>query len=134
MKSLYRFDGGEDPHVDLTPLIDVIFMLVIFFILTMSFAQPVLEVALPQSSHSQRPAQHTQFIEVSLDAQGRLFHEKQQISTEELTALLRADPELELNIKADRNTPFQAFVTVADIAKNERAGRFAISTQPQDTP
>ena len=37
----------EEPRVDLTPLIDVIFMLVIFFVMTMTFSKPVLDVVLP---------------------------------------------------------------------------------------
>lgn len=44
------FGGFEDePQIDLTPLIDCLFMLIIFFVLTMSFSKPVLEVVLPQA-------------------------------------------------------------------------------------
>ena len=50
MKFGYDFENENDIlHVDLTPLIDVIFMLVIFFILTMSFTSPVIDLTLPNS-------------------------------------------------------------------------------------
>ena len=39
----------EEPQIDLTPLIDCLFMLIIFFVLTMSFSKPVLEIMLPES-------------------------------------------------------------------------------------
>lgn len=43
----------EEPRVDLTPLIDVIFMLVIFFVMTMTFSKPVLDVVLPAAQNSE---------------------------------------------------------------------------------
>ena len=48
------FDNFEDePQIDLTPLIDCLFMLIIFFVLTMSFSRPVLEIILPQAEHAE---------------------------------------------------------------------------------
>ena len=41
----------EEPRVDLTPLIDVIFMLVIFFVMTMTFSKPVLDVVPVSYTH-----------------------------------------------------------------------------------
>ena len=46
---MHDFDD-DDLHVDLTSLIDVIFMLVIFFIMTMSFTLPEIELNVPTST------------------------------------------------------------------------------------
>ncbi len=60
-------DLDEEPKVDLTPLIDVIFMLVIFFVMTMTFSKPVIDLTLPAAEidpASQRSRNH------SLERQG----------------------------------------------------------------
>ncbi len=44
----------EEPQIDLTPLIDCLFTLIIFFVLTMSFSRPVLEVILPESQTARK--------------------------------------------------------------------------------
>ena len=50
-------DFDEDASIDLTPVIDVIFMLLIFFIMTTTFSKPVLDIVLPASDEhgSSRP-------------------------------------------------------------------------------
>ena len=62
-------EHDDDLNVDLTPLIDVIFMLVIFFIMTMSFTLPVIDFNLPQSGTAQSESRTTT-IRVSVDAHG----------------------------------------------------------------
>lgn len=62
-------DHDDDLNVDLTPLIDVIFMLVIFFIMTMSFTLPVIDFNLPQSGTAQSE-NRTATIRVSVDENG----------------------------------------------------------------
>ena len=42
-------DFQEDAGIDLTPLIDVVFMLLVFFIMTTTFSRPVLVIVLPKS-------------------------------------------------------------------------------------
>ena len=49
-------DFDEDASIDLTPVIDVIFMLLIFFIMTTTFSKPVLDIVLPASETSRNPA------------------------------------------------------------------------------
>ena len=53
MNSDFFGNFDEEPQIDLTPLIDCLFMLIIFFVLTMSFSKPVLEVMLPQAAHGE---------------------------------------------------------------------------------
>lgn len=121
------FGGGDDFHVDLTPLIDVIFMLVIFFILTMSFAQPIIDIALPKSSQSEVHKEQ-QTLDVLINKEGVISYQGRPVTQEELYQILRLSPELPLNIKADKETPFQSFIDVVDAAKAERGGKFAITT------
>ncbi len=124
----YSDRGLGDAHIDLTPLIDVIFMLMIFFILTMSFSQPVLDIVLPKSTASQVP-QEQNFLSVSISADGRVFHGTEEITPSQIGALLDAEPDKELNICADGATPFQVFIDLVDVAKEKRGGRFSITTR-----
>ena len=62
-------DLDDDLAVDLTPLIDVTFMLVIFFLMTMSFTLPVIDFTLPQAQTAQTESQRTT-LRISVDAHG----------------------------------------------------------------
>lgn len=127
MKNFSGFDFDDDVHIDLTPLIDVIFMLVIFFILTMSFAQPIIDIVLPKSAVSE-VKKEGQTLDVVINKEGVILCRDQEVDREALRALLRAEPDRPLNIKADREAPFQSFIEVVDAAKAERGGKFAITT------
>ena len=60
----------EEPRVDLTPLIDVIFMLVIFFVMTMTFSKPVLDVVLPAAQNSEVKKKTTELV-ISVKSDGK---------------------------------------------------------------
>ena len=51
---MFNLDLEEEPSIDLTPLIDTIFMLLIFFIMTTTFSRPVLDIVLPASSEAHK--------------------------------------------------------------------------------
>lgn len=121
-------DFDEEPQIDLTPLIDCLFMLIIFFVLTMSFSKPVLEVILPQSSEAEAVRSQTDIV-VSVKADGSIFLDDAPTTPEALGLALDAEPERLLNIFMDENAPFASFVRVMDVAKVKRAGRFVISTR-----
>jgi len=123
------FDFEEEPRVDLTPLVDVIFLLLIFFIMTTTFSRPVLDIILPQSEQAEVSAdRQPQVISVKMD--GTLHYEGRQIEQAELPAILDEKPEALLELHVDHKAPFEAFVGVVDVAKVRKGGRFVISTQP----
>ena len=114
----------EEPRVDLTPLIDVIFMLVIFFVMTMTFSKPVLDVVLPAAQNSEVKKKTAELV-ISV----KYFFNDQEIPKEELSRFLSEHPEGTLNLMVDEKAPFEAFVYLADLAKVNREGRFVISTK-----
>ena len=127
------FDLDEEPSVDLTPLIDVIFMLLIFFIMTTTFSRPVLDIILP-SSETAAPSNQRQEQVISIKADGSLHYEGRQIEKAELPSILESRPEALLNLHVDQKAPFDAFVGVVDVAKAKKGERFVISTQPTEHP
>ena len=109
----------EEPRVDLTPLIDVIFMLVIFF---------VLDVVLPAAQNSEVKKKTTELV-ISVKSDGKYFFNDQEIPKEEVSRFLSEHPDGTLNLMVDEKAPFEAFVYLADLAKVNREGRFVISTK-----
>lgn len=129
------FDGfDEEPQIDLTPLIDCLFMLIIFFVLTMSFSRPVLEIILPEAKNAETSHERNEIL-LSVKADGTYTVNTDPVTLDELALRLDADPDKLLNIYMDEKAPFAAFVKVLDLAKVKRAGSFVISTRdPGSTP
>lgn len=118
----------EEPQIDLTPLIDCLFMLIIFFVLTMSFSRPVLKIILPEAKNAEEHAERRELV-LSVKADGSLWLGDEKTDLKGLAAALDADPENLLNIFMDEKAPFASFVSVLDLAKVKRSGRFVISTR-----
>ena len=123
----------EEPQIDLTPLIDCLFMLIIFFVLTMSFSRPVLEIVLPEAQHAEVGQERNELL-LCVKDDGKLYINEEPVTLEELGVRLDADPDKLLNIYMDEKAPFSSFVEVLDLAKVKRSGRFVISTRADGEP
>lgn len=114
----------EDPDVNLTPLIDVVFLLLIFFMVSTTFTQESeISIELPQAS-GEASKEEKRLIEISIDAQGRYFVNQQQLINTQLATLKRAMQQQAGNVKApkliisaDRRTPHEAVVKAMDAAR-----------------
>ena len=132
MMKMFDFGLEDEPGIDLTPLIDTIFMLLIFFIMTTTFSRSVLDILLPASSEAEAPDDRREQV-ISIRADGTLHYEGRQIGKDELDGVLAERPEALLNLHVDRNAPFEAFVGVVDKAKVRKGGRFVISTEREQS-
>lgn len=120
--------------LDMTPLIDVVLMLVIFFMLTTTFVlSPGVQVDLPQGSAVQEPRESDTIITLTKD--GRLFFQDAEVSLETLRAVLQRSfqqqPTLRVVIKADTVVQHGQVVAVMDMAKVIGIDRLAIATAPK---
>jgi biopolymer transport protein ExbD len=120
--------------LDLTPLIDVVLMLVIFFLLTTTFAlSPGVQVDLPQGSSLQQPRESDAMITITKD--GAVYFQDAQVSLETLQAVLQRaksqQPRLRVVIKADTLVQHGQVVEVMDMAKLVGIERLAIATAPK---
>ena len=107
--------------VDLTPLIDVTFQLLIFFLLTATFNNDAaFKVKLPKATAND-PATETKAIVVEISEDGRFEVDKKVVDEAELqTRLCMAAKEIgasTVNIKADQNTKHEKVVQAMDVAK-----------------
>ncbi len=114
----------EEPQLNLTPLIDVVFLLLIFFMVSTTFnKQSEISIELPEASG--KPLKTDKFrIEVEIDSQGRYFVNQQRVKNNELITLKRAirlvrgkEKDPQLIISSDRNTSYQSVITAMDAAR-----------------
>ena len=127
--------SDERVDINLTPLIDVVFLLLIFFMVSTTFDRHAkLKVELPEASA--RPAQVQQEpVVISIDAKGNYFIDDRQLVNTKLetlkTALRKtvADREdVSLVLRADARTPHQAVVRAMDAASQLGLTRLSIAT------
>ena len=129
MDSRFFTDFDEEPQIDLTPLIDCLFMLIIFFVLTMTFSRPVLEIVLPQAVHGEANHDRNEIV-LSVKPDGSYWLDQdRKVTLAEFEAELDRHPDKLLNIYMDKKADFGSFVAVLDLAKIKRNGRFVISTK-----
>ena len=131
-----QLSNGQPRRVtlDLTPLIDVVLMLVIFFMLTTTFVlSPGVQVDLPQGSSLQKPRESDAIITVTKD--DAVYFQDAQVSLETLQAVLqrayKQQPRLRVVIKADTQVQHGRVVQVMDMAKLVGIERLAIATAPK---
>jgi biopolymer transport protein ExbD len=124
------FDDEDEgmPRIDLTPLVDVIFMLVIFFIMTASFDLPVLEMQLPQSSQTGRVQVHNR-VKVAVDSEGTIMLGRKEAGMDDIAAALSSGKEPVLEVLIDRRAPSGILVQMADLAREKAGGRILIAVQ-----
>ncbi len=131
----FRQQRAQEPEISLTPLIDVVFLLLIFFMVSTTFQnESELEVVLPEAGQESDQT-HDNVVVVNIDARGRYEVQGTLIQSEErlqlrrtLAAALsgrRSDPVV---IRADARTPHQAVVTAMDIASGLGVEKLAIMT------
>lgn len=124
-------DFEDDLHVDLTPLIDVIFMLVIFFIMTMSFTLPVIDIVLPSSSTAEQ-TQKSNNIVITVNKDGEYLYKERVISAKELKDILFVQDDATIELNIDGNSKTQILIDIADIARSHTDGRLIINTIKAD--
>ncbi len=108
--------------LSMTPLIDVVFLLLIFFLVASRLSQEdrVMDVPLPSAANAMPMTEEPQELIVNIDERGALFVNSQNMQAEEFESLLRssiANNPLgqSVIIRADRRVPLQTPVDVMDI-------------------
>ncbi len=130
----FRKKDQEPLEINITPLIDVVFILLIFFMVTTTFQkQSELQIQLPQASHQQKVAETP--LEVIINAEGNFFINDKEIAWKDRKALIRylakiskGKKDLPFVIRADAHSPHQSLVTVMDVAGKLGIVKISIAT------
>ena len=138
MKVPSGYPGIKKPRIEMLPLIDIVFLLLVFFIYAMlSMAvHRSLPVVLPTSSTAEVDTE--QSLAVTVRPGGEIFIEKAQLSLAELQFLLReknqapaGERPLQVDLFADRNVSYQELYRVLDTIRT--AGIDDVSLQAGDS-
>ncbi len=121
-------------HLDIAPLIDIVFLLLVFFMLTSTFLVPeAIELELPESN-SAAMAETTPVI-VALDASGRLALNGESVPLEHLRAaiepLIDGNANAAITLKSDARTEVQQLLRVMDEIRAAGGENVALATLPQ---
>jgi biopolymer transport protein ExbD len=120
--------------INITSLIDVIFMLLLFFMITSTFLeQPGIKLELPTAKTSAH-AEPQEYV-LTIDKKGELFLNRQPLAMAELEAEIRkALPKMKdcaLVLKADQEITHGLVVRVMDMAKRGGIKKLIIGTKPE---
>lgn len=114
---------------DMAPLIDIVFQLLIFFMLSSSFLQPALKLDLPKAvKHDEREPER---LVLSVDKSGSVFLNTHKTSLEALKGELQAQfgnqgSKKSVHLRGDKEMPYKFFVQVMDVARQAGAQQINI--------
>ncbi len=109
--------------IEMTPMIDMVFLLLIFFLVATSFHQEEreMQIALPVAQSAGPISLALRELVINVDGQGRIIVSGREISPEDLHGIvvdaLAANPEQKVTIRGDRSVAYEAVVRVLDICK-----------------
>lgn len=117
----FRNKDREELELNLTPLIDVVFLLLIFFMVSTTFdRQSEIAISLPESS-SEPVSEKKQELVIIIDAKGGYFVNQEEVVSSRMDILRSAifnaakgSEQPQVVIQADRQTPHQAVIKAMD--------------------
>lgn len=115
----------EQIHIDFVPLADVLFNLLIFFLLASTIAQVEREmnVALPFANSAAPISTALRELVVNVDGTGRMVVGGRTLEADELRTMIKglvaSNPEQKVSVRGDRSTAYANIVRVLDICKSE---------------
>jgi len=120
-------------EINVTPLIDLAFALLIIFMITTPLLEQTIEVNLPVEAAKAQPEDREDFQAVSINRAGLYFWGEEQVSEQQLGDLLDTmamDPAPPvLSIRADASLPYQRVITVIDMIKQRKLSKISLDTK-----
>ena len=142
--SFGRFDSTKAPRlmseINVTPLVDVMLVLLVIFILTAPLLASSIKLELPRTHAAQaaNAAQAPQFVTLVVDKTGAIFVNDQPVTLGALQASLlqtaAQNPDTEVQLRADAAVPYGQVVAVMGAAQNAGLMRIGFVAEPALTP
>jgi len=128
-------DGGDDvmSEINVTPLVDVMLVLLVVFIVTAPLLTKAVHVNLPKTAET-APPDEKEAVYVSVDSKGKVFIDKTEIALEkfetELITRKSADPEIALNLNADDAVQYGTVAKVMAAIERSGISKLSVLTVP----
>jgi biopolymer transport protein ExbD/biopolymer transport protein TolR len=118
--------------INMTPLIDVMLVLLVIFMITAPLMTSSLKLDLPQAEAA-TPSEAPQFIALAIDGQGRLFIGEEQLDKDLLAARVAAaaqqNPQLEVQLRADKRVPYGSVAELIGLVQKAGLSRVGFVTE-----
>ena len=135
--SFGRFDSTKPPRplsdINVTPLVDVMLVLLVIFILTAPLLASSIKLELPKADATPS-AQTPQFVTLVVNASGAVFLNDQPIALDALRTRLQQsaaqNPDTEVQLRADARVPYGRVVEVMGVAQKAGLTRIGFVAEP----
>ncbi|HSV54628.1 MAG TPA: biopolymer transporter ExbD [Burkholderiaceae bacterium] len=120
--------------INMTPLVDVMLVLVVIFIITAPLLASSIRLDLPQSDAA-KPNEAPQFMTLAIDKAGQAFLNDQAVTAAQLSERLAQaasrNPDTELQLRADATVPYGRVVEVMGLAQTAGLSRMGFVAEPK---
>jgi len=132
-----RLERSQGPQpmsdINMTPLVDVMLVLVVIFIITAPLLASSIRLDLPRTEAA-KPSDAPQFVTVVLDSAGGTFLDDKPVAPAELELQLlqaaRRNPDTEVQLRADQSVPYGRVVEVMGAAQKAGLNRIGFIAEP----
>jgi len=130
--------AGPMAEINVTPMVDVMLVLLVIFILAAPLFTHSLQLDLPTAKSAPAP-EKPQTVSVAIDAAGKLYWQDQQVTLAELNARMSAaaakQPQPEVQLRADKATRYEVIADVMSAAQSNGLNKLGFVTDPKpDAP
>ena len=115
-------------EINITPLVDVVLVLLLIFMLTAPVLQSGVEVAIPKTRSVNQLTEERQVI--TIDKEQNIFLQDKPINVNDIATRLKTGKNKIVYVRADERVPFGAFASVMDAVKQAGVTNISIVTQP----
>ena len=107
-------------------------MLVIFFIMTMSFTLPEIELNVPTSTTAEENDAASNSFSVKIDSTGAFFIDQKKLTLNELQKVIEQEKPQSITLYLDPDSPAQSFIDVSDLARTYTSGKLLVKVLKRD--
>jgi biopolymer transport protein ExbD len=119
--------------INITPMVDVMLVLLVIFIITAPLFTHAIKVDLPSAQSAPAP-EKPETISLSIDRSGKMFWNNDPVSESELADRIAASaqrqPQPELQLRADKDTRYEILAQVMSLAQNNGLAKIGFVTVP----
>jgi biopolymer transport protein ExbD len=125
-------------EINITPLLDLAFVLLIIFVITTPLLEQSITLKLPPGGRPDRPISKTDVRTVEVTLSGTYALEKRRMPLAELSSRLvaefRSNTNLIIYIRADENVPYKHVTAIIDTCQRNGISRYSLRTEPEKRP